>query len=44
MLPFIGAVSGGIIAFLVVGLVGVNAMELVLPALGAAFGHFMNTI
>jgi hypothetical protein len=40
VLPVIGAVSGGIVALIVVVLVGLDPFELFLPLLGGVFGSF----
>ena len=44
MLPVLATASGGIVAILVAGLVGFSPLELALPMLGGAFGHFLNSI
>ncbi len=44
LLPIIGAMSAGIVAFLIGGVVGFNWVEVILPLLGGAAGHCMNQI
>lgn len=44
MLPVLGALSAGIVAFLIAGIVGWHWAEVILPVLGGAAGHAINTI
>ena len=44
ILPILGALSAGIVAILVGGVVGFNWAEVLLPMLGGAAGHIMNQI
>ena len=44
MLPILGALSAGIVAIIVGGIVGWNWAEVFLPMLGGAAGHIMNQI